>query len=397
MVIKKKVTVTKTSPLKKTAKPKIQPTVVKPHIVEEKIGDMMGRPVHEPAAPSQKKKSLSRFPWWGLLSLLLIVVFIGFLLYNNSQYFKYNTNRLLNTTGLFHLDTGDKAVEPQKEPFVMKLTIIYNKDNADMKTSIDKYLKNIETNLQNTKVSAVWLDKNDPQAKALITKLDAKYLPIFMVDENIKQHPQYALFSNAVLSKNGLYEFAAEGMEYMQKPEIGNARYLGAKPDKAKVVIMEFASFSCGYCKAMFPIIQSALKKYGQDISLVVKHFNRGGIDIVLGQAVECAADQGKLEPMMANMYLKEADFYSAMQKTDPETAVYDQIGVAAKAAGANSDKVVSCVKSGKYADVITKDTNEGIDFGISGTPSFFFNDKFVGGALDATQFNQTIDEQLKK
>ncbi len=370
----------------------------KPHIVEEKLHRVMEQaPSSEtPSAAATSPKRTGGY-WWVIVSAVLILVFVSLLLYENNQYFKNNFNRLLNTTGLFKLETGEKKEEVKAEPFLMKMTIIYNQENKQMKTNIESYLKNIEANLKNTKTSATWIDKNDERAKSYISKLDAKFLPIFIVDENIKQHPQYSLFADAVLSKGGLYQFQSEGMEYMVQPAVGEARHLGADPAKAKILIMEYASFSCGYCKAMYPILQEVLATYGNKISLVIKHFNRGGVDLLLAQSVECAADQGKLDTMMATLYQMEADFYAAMQKEDFETAVYDQLKLAAKQAGANADKVLSCVKSGKYADRVNKDTAEGIEFGIAGTPSLFINKIFIGGAMEKAPFIQLIETELTK
>jgi protein-disulfide isomerase len=391
---------TKATTVKKAAVKKVKkeaPAEVKEHIVEEKLNQIMENATVT-ADQTVSKKKAAGFPWWGLVSLLLVLIFGCILLYEKNDDFRNNSNKLLNSTGLVKLPAGEKVEEAAKDPFLMKLTIVYNKDNQQMKTSIEGYLKNIESNLENTKVSATWLDRNDALAKTLIAKLDAKYLPIFTTDETIKNHPQYSKFFQAISLKNGEYQFQSEGMEYMSFPTPGEARYLGANPDKAKVVMIEYASFSCGYCKAMYPILQKVLKQYGKQVSLVVKHYNRGGIDILLGQAVECAADQGKLDPMMTSMYAKESDFISAMQnQEDPEKAVYDEITKAAKDAGTNSDKVLACIKAGTYADRISKDTAEGQEFGIMGTPSFFINKNFVGGAMEESGFINLIETELNK
>jgi protein-disulfide isomerase len=390
----------KTTKPRSKAMPKSEP---KPHIVEEKLNEALQENVEMPQntvpAFSPDKRS---FPWWGVLSLILILVFGTIMLYENHQGFRQNLNNMINATGLVKIGnagtTSETGTVAKQDPFQMKMTIIYNQEDQVMKQSIEKYLTNIETNLQNTKVSATWLDKNDPKAKELISKLNSKYLPVFVTDESITKHPQYSAFSQAVIQKNGEYQFQSEGMEYLEIPKVGGARYLGAKPDKAKVVVMEYASFSCGYCKAMYPILQKMIKQYGDKVSLVIKHYNRGGIDVILAQSVECAADQGKLDSMMAKLYDKEGDFYNAMQnQEDPEKAVYEQLKDAAKQAGANSDKVLECVKSGKYADLISKDTNEGLAYGIFGTPSLFINQKFLGGAVEEPAFFKLIETELNK
>ncbi len=393
---------TKAAAVKKPAVKKLKKQVSKEnkeHIVEEKLNQVMETaPAPESTAQPQKGKVKRGFPWWGLFSLLLVLVFGTILLYEKNVDFKQNFNKLLNTTGLFKLATEGGTEQAATEPFLMKLTIVYNKEDQLMKQSIETYLQNIESNLKNTKVSATWIDKNDERGKTLINKLGSKYLPIFTTEAGIKKHPQYALFAPAILEKNGELQFQSEGMEYLTTPVPGESRYLGAKPDQARVVMIEYASFSCGYCKAMHPILQKIIKQYGSQVSLVIKHYNRGGIDILLGQALECAADQGRLEPMLSSLYAKEADFFSAMQnQEDPEKLVYDELAKAAKDAGANSDKVLACIKAGTYAERIGKDTAEGQDFGIMGTPSFFVNQKFVGGAMEEANFIKLVESEINK
>jgi hypothetical protein len=124
---------------------------------------------------------------------------------------------------------------------MMKMHIVFNKDDQNMKSTIEKYLQNIEKNLTNTKVEAAWLDKNDAQGQALISKLGAKYLPIFVTDSSIQTHPKFSAFSGAVTTKNGEYVLNSEGMEYIEIPAVGDGRVLGVSPEKAKVRIIEYA------------------------------------------------------------------------------------------------------------------------------------------------------------
>lgn len=383
------------------SKRKITPK--KEDLVEQKLSSMVddtptehkGHHVaSETTKPSRKK---SNFPWWGLISLILVLVFATILLYEYNNDFRSNFSNLLNSTGLFQMKTDTNNVKPAVVS-VMKMNIVYNKDDAHQKQTIDQYLQNIEKNLQNTKVDAVWMDKNSVEGKALIAKINAKFLPIFTTDASIKNHPQYSLFAPALKEINGEFQFTSEGMEYLTIPTVGDARYIGANPTKAKVVIIEYASLTCHYCQGMQPILDKVVKAHPNDVSWVVKMFDRGSIDTVLEQATECAADQNKYNAMMDAMYAKQTDFFTAVQDPkDPQTAVYNLIKDAAKQAGANGDKIVACVKAGTYADKVAKSTTEGQEFGVIGTPSFFVNKQFLGGALDEAAFTKIVEDELKK
>jgi protein-disulfide isomerase len=348
-------------------------------------------------APVKKTTS-----WWAVATIFLFLILCGILLYNFDNGFRGNVNGAAEKIGLGKLvadkdDTKKTPAQPQ-EKFQMNLTIVYNKEDANQKETIVTYLNNIENNLQNTRVVPTWLDKNDPQGKDYISKLDAKYLPIFITDDSIQKHPQYALFAPAIKNVNGIQVFQSEGMEYLKIPEIGQARVKGADPKKAKLVIMEYVSMTCGFCKMMNPVINNIATKYGKDVAVVTKHFDRGGIDSLLAQSTECAGDQGKFDKMKDLLFDKQADLFTATQ--DPknaEKAVNDKIAEIAKLSGANSDKVMACIKSGKYAQLVKDQTKEGTEFGIIGTPSLFVGTQFVGGAMDEANFTKLVEAQLNK
>lgn len=393
MAIKKTPAKTKSSSLKKAAprKAKVAP---KEHIVEKKLGSIMDSA--SKSANSSKSKKKSNFPWWGLASLLLVLVFGTILLLEYNRDFKNNFSRMMSYTGFGMMQGGQEA--EAKAPFMMKMHIVFNKDDQNMKSTIEKYLQNIEKNLTNTKVEAAWLDKNDAQGQALISKLGAKYLPIFVTDSSIQTHPKFSAFSGAVTTKNGEYVLNSEGMEYIEIPAVGDGRVLGVSPEKAKVRIIEYASMSCGYCKMMHPILQNIVKKYGRQVSLVTKNYDRGGVDTITAQAVECAADYGRFDQMLTAMYNRQAGIATAAQAEGKvEEGVYTEIKAAAKEAGVNGDRVLSCVKAGKYADRVAKQTAEAQEFGIVGTPSFFINSKFIGGAAEEAQFTKVVEEELNK
>jgi protein-disulfide isomerase len=344
-----------------------------------------------------EKRSVKRsFPWWPLVSLILVIVLAGVLLYENNAYFKQNLNNLAGSLGL-KPSTSVGQQEPA-EIFEMKLKIVYNEADPQQRSAIENYLGNIESNLPNTRVVPTWVDKNSLEAQDIIEKIDAKYLPIFITDETIEKHPLYYEFSSAVENKNGDYFFKSEGMEYLQTPPVADARYNGANPERAALTIVEYASFTCGYCKQMHPVLRELEKAYGGEVSFVTKNFDRGGVDSVLAQAAECAADQGRYDQMVDALYDRQSDLIATIQagNTTEEglTKAINDIAVVAKV---NATALNQCIADGKYAEKITRQTQEGQSFGVMGTPSFFIGNKFIGGAIPQENFEEIIKEQLAK
>lgn len=66
-----------------------------------------------------------------------------------------------------------------------------------------------------------------------------------------------------------------------------------------------------------------------------------------------------------------------------------------AKQVGINGDKLISCINSGDKKQAITDETKEGEGLGVSGTPAFFVNGKFIGGAFPFEAFKDVIDKEL--
>lgn len=380
-----KATVKKTRTTKVAAEP----------LMKEKLDEVMEEMHTLENKLDEKKVKRKSFPWWPLLSLILVILLAGVLLYENNAYFKQNLNNLAGSVGINPTASQQQA---DAEIFEMKLKIVYNEAEATQRSAIENYLGNIETNLPNTRVVPTWVDKNTLEAQEIIERTDAKYLPIFITDANIEKHPLYYEFSAAVENKNGEFFFKSEGMEYLQTPPVEDARFSGANPERAKVTVIEYVSFTCGYCAQMHPVLRELETTYGGEVSFVTKNFDRGGIDSVLAQAAECSADQGRYDQMVDALFDRQSDFLATVQAANTtEEGVTKALADIAVVAKVNAEALNQCVAEGKYAEKITRQTQEGQSFGVMGTPSFFINKKFVGGALPQENFEKILQEELAK
>jgi len=54
-----------------------------------------------------------------------------------------------------------------------------------------------------------------------------------------------------------------------------------------------------------------------------------------------------------------------------------------------------SCLTNEKYKAVVDKDLQEGMQAGITGTPSFFINGIALSGAVAQDKFASIIDQEL--
>ena len=102
-------------------------------------------------------------------------------------------------------------------------------------------------------------------------------------------------------------------------------------------------------------------------------------------EASMCAHEQGKFwefhDKVFANQQnLKDEDF----EKYAGEL-------------GLDIEKYKQCYSSGKFKADIQKMMSDGQKAGVSGTPAFFVNGRFVSGAQPFESFKAIIDEELTK
>ncbi|MEE9565134.1 MAG: DsbA family protein, partial [Candidatus Hydrothermarchaeaceae archaeon] len=62
---------------------------------------------------------------------------------------------------------------------------------------------------------------------------------------------------------------------------------------------------------------------------------------------------------------------------------------------GLDEDEFADCLDTGKYAEEVQKDLTDGTRAGVTGTPAFFIDGIFVGGAQPFSAFKQIIDSEL--
>jgi len=76
-------------------------------------------------------------------------------------------------------------------------------------------------------------------------------------------------------------------------------------------------------------------------------------------------------------------------------TTLSQAITAYAKASGLDSNKLIKCMESGEKAAAVKGDYDQGVSVGVQGTPAFFINGRFLGGAFPFDSFKEIIDREL--
>lgn len=157
----------------------------------------------------------------------------------------------------------------------------------------------------------------------------------------------------------------------------------------APVTIIEFSDFQCPFCARFFsdtlPQIEENYIKTGK-VKLVYRDFPLDNIHLQAtpaAQAAECADEQGKFyeyhDKLFENQQLLSTDNYKKW----------------AEELGLDTDQFNGCVDSKKYASEVAKDSADGSAAGVTGTPAFFINGKYISGAQPFSVFEALIEAEL--
>lgn len=156
----------------------------------------------------------------------------------------------------------------------------------------------------------------------------------------------------------------------------------------APVVMVEYSDYQCPFCSRHHVTMQSIMKKYGDKVAWVYRHYPLPFHEQAkpAANAAECANAQGKF-----------------WEFTDEVFATQDQISGAdyftkiASKLGLDASKFKTCVDAKKYESRIDTDTQEGGSYGVSGTPATFINGVLVSGAVPESEFSKAIESALGK
>ncbi|MBK5295659.1 MAG: thioredoxin domain-containing protein [Vicinamibacteria bacterium] len=154
----------------------------------------------------------------------------------------------------------------------------------------------------------------------------------------------------------------------------------------AKVTVVEFSDFHCPFCKRVQPTLTQLLSKYPNDVKLVYKHMPLDQLHPQARRAAEaswCAQQQGKFW-----------EYHDLLYSGGPDGSDPTLFALATRA-GLDASAYQQCMASGKAAEVVQTHVDEGAKFGVSGTPGFFVNGRFLNGAMPLEAFVQVVEEEL--
>ena len=157
----------------------------------------------------------------------------------------------------------------------------------------------------------------------------------------------------------------------------------------APVTMIEFSDFECPFCERFFiqtlPQIEKDYIQTGK-VRMIYRDFplNFHKNATKAAEAAECAEEQGKFWEYHDKLYENQNALGNVSLKQY------------AKDLGLNVADFTFCLDSGKKTQEVKKDVQDGISYGIQGTPTFFINGIKLVGAQPYENFKQVIEQELK-
>lgn len=155
-------------------------------------------------------------------------------------------------------------------------------------------------------------------------------------------------------------------------------------PD-APIVIIEFSDFQCPYCgRFALNTLEPLLGEYGEYIHFVYRDFIvRGEESVKAAAAAECADDQESFWAYHDLIFENQENLNREAYISFAEQLELD------------IEAFTECVDSGRYLEEVMSDSTEAQRLGVTGTPTFYINGRYVSGAQPLDVFVRIIEEEL--
>ena len=149
--------------------------------------------------------------------------------------------------------------------------------------------------------------------------------------------------------------------------EVSADDHILGNPD-APIKIIEFSDTECPFCQRLHPTLKKVMENYGKNgqVAWVYRHFpidSRHSRARKEAEATECAAELGgeqKFWEYLDRLFEITPSNNGLDPAKLPEIAVY---------IGLDETKFEKCLVSGKYAEKVQNDFEDGVQTGVSGTP----------------------------
>jgi protein-disulfide isomerase len=153
----------------------------------------------------------------------------------------------------------------------------------------------------------------------------------------------------------------------------------------APVTIVEFADFECPACKDSLPVLRQLRDLYKDQVRLVYRDFPLSSHPQArpAAEAAHCAHEQGKFWAYHDALFAQAPDL-----KTSDYGTLADRLGL-------NQTEFTACLAGTRPKAAVARDLADAQGLGLSGTPTFFINGRYLSGFQSLETLRQHIEREL--
>lgn len=157
-------------------------------------------------------------------------------------------------------------------------------------------------------------------------------------------------------------------------------------PANAKLVLVEFSDFQCPYCRTAARNVDKLAEMFPKDLRVVFKQYPlESHSDAALAAEASLAAHaQGKFWPLHDRIFRHTGRITRQV------------LSAWAMETGIDLARFNRDMDAGKYKAIVKKETDEGNDAGVQGTPTFFLNGRHYRGAMDPAALKPILEKMLQ-
>lgn len=154
-------------------------------------------------------------------------------------------------------------------------------------------------------------------------------------------------------------------------------------PTDAPVTIIAFEDYECPYSGSVWRTEKQIMQEFDGQVKFVYRDFPITSLHanaVTAAEAAECAGDQDE--------YWAMHDLLFSYQNTLDS----DTIESAARSLDLDMQQFTTCLESHTHQAEVMADYLDGVQAGVSGTPTYFFNGIRIEGALPIEIFRKGIN-----
>lgn len=158
-----------------------------------------------------------------------------------------------------------------------------------------------------------------------------------------------------------------------------------------KVTLVKYSDYQCPACAVYYTFEKQLKQDLGDDVKIISKHFplNMHPYAHVAARAVEAARKQGKYEEMHEMIFAGQSQWSRGNAE-----AIF--IGYA-RSLDLDIDMFTNDMNSAEMNRIVMADRREGIELGISSTPTFYINgEKLENNPRTYEEFKRIVESYMK-